>query len=573
MKNLIIAFLMVMAIATPAYGFTHEIINAIFRPNLEANAKAVNGGAQCAACTLVMALATQTMQVKQQSPADAFATICGYMPGGIKDMCNIALALVGPSIYKHLEGGNTPDEVCNAMGACKADTAVCRLFPPRRSMSVAQHEAKMKAMASSFKVEHPIDNLRAFNICTIIPGVCRVADHLPFEDNDGDRFSTIPTLRGSDWRGKDCNDGDRTAYPGRHSTDATSDQNCNGIYGVSPVTGLNYEDELCGGTNAMGVATLGDSASAHFRLPEAIVMAGKQGKDDFAPLLDILTNEADFPQLSWATGHRDSAEYTPSITGPMSSVYSQMKALNRCNHRDYQNLGVNGARVSKLVEWVNLLARNRNTDKPILTFFAMIGNDVCNGRTNFDGMTTPEEYYTSVYKAVLAADAKLPKGSLVVLTPLVDGRILYETMHSRIHPIGDLNKDVTYQAFYDYLNCLETSPCWGWMNSDESVRNRTYSIAESLNAQLPKVASDVKDKLQNIKVYASGDLFSEVIRTYSGAKSDLIEPVDGFHPSQVANAYLANVTFNYLQAQGIVSKVANPNNARIQQLFGDQGGY
>lgn len=572
MKNIIVAFLVVLALATPAYAFTREIMNTLLNPHLE-TAGSVNGGSKCAACTLVMALAKQTMQAKDLPPAEAFKTLCGYLPKGLDDFCNMAVGLIGPSTYEHLSSGETPDEICNALGSCKAETAVCRLFPPRRGMSVSQYENNIRSKASSFKVVNPIDKLKAFNICTIVPGVCRVEQHLPFSDNDDDRFSTEPTLRGSDWRGKDCNDADRNAYPGRESTDATRDQNCNGIYGVNPVTGLNYEDELCGGTNAMGVATMGDSASAHFRLPEELMMPGKHSKADFASLLSLLTNEADWPHLSWATGHRRSEEYAPSISGPMISIYSRLRELNRCNHRDYQNLGVNGARVAKLTDWVKLLARNRNTDKPILAFFAMIGNDVCNGRPDFSGMTTPEKFYESVLEAVLAADAKFPKNSVVILAPLVDGRILYDEMSEKIHPLGDLNQDVTYRAFYDFLNCLETSPCWGWMNSDAGVRNKTYEIASSLNAQLPKVAEDVKNKVRNIKVYYSGELFSKVVEVYPGPKSDLIEPVDGFHPSQAANAYLANVSFNFLLERGIISKHPNPNNARIEQLFGDQGGH
>ncbi len=32
----------------------------------------------------------------------------------------------------------------------------------------------------------------------------------------------------------------------------------------------------------------------------------------------------------------------PIIEGPVHSIYTFMKERNRCNHRDYQNLGVNG---------------------------------------------------------------------------------------------------------------------------------------------------------------------------------------------------------------------------------------
>lgn len=43
-------------------------------------------------------------------------------------------------------------------------------------------------------------------------------DHLPFFDSDKDRFSTVKELRGSHWRGKDCDDANGAIYPGRKST-------------------------------------------------------------------------------------------------------------------------------------------------------------------------------------------------------------------------------------------------------------------------------------------------------------------------------------------------------------------
>ena len=43
-------------------------------------------------------------------------------------------------------------------------------------------------------------------------------DHLPFFDGDKDRFSTVKELRGSHWRGKDCDDANGNIYPGRRST-------------------------------------------------------------------------------------------------------------------------------------------------------------------------------------------------------------------------------------------------------------------------------------------------------------------------------------------------------------------
>jgi acyloxyacyl hydrolase len=54
----------------------------------------------------------------------------------------------------------------------------------------------------------------------------------------------------------------------------------------------------------------------------------------------------------------------------------------------------------------------------------------------------------------------------------------------------------------------------------------------------------------------------------------LIEPNDGFHPNLISNMITAEIYVDYIQRDhpdwlGPV----NPNNAKIQELFGDQGGY
>ncbi len=56
-------------------------------------------------------------------------------------------------------------------------------------------------------------------------------NHEPLVDFDGDGFSTIPTFRGYDWRGFDCDDFKNSIYPGRESWDGDKsvDFNCNGI--------------------------------------------------------------------------------------------------------------------------------------------------------------------------------------------------------------------------------------------------------------------------------------------------------------------------------------------------------
>ena len=52
----------------------------------------------------------------------------------------------------------------------------------------------------------------------------------------------------------------------------------------------------------------------------------------------------------------------------------------------------------------------------------------------------------------------------MVVEGVADGRILYNYMHNLTHPIGGM----TYSTFYDFLNCVGVSPCWGWMNSNET---------------------------------------------------------------------------------------------------------
>mgnify|MGYP003386894591 CR=1 FL=1 len=98
--------------------------------------------------------------------------------------------------------------------------------------------------------------------------------HKPLQDHDGDRYATkeMRRLRGSDWRGYDCNDQRDDVYPGRltytSSTDEENknlDHNCNGIYGGN-ATGM-YEELFCANSQPRDLVILGDSATAHFHIP------------------------------------------------------------------------------------------------------------------------------------------------------------------------------------------------------------------------------------------------------------------------------------------------------------------
>ena len=179
--------------------------------------------------------------------------------------------------------------------------------------------------------------------------------------------------------------------------------------------------------------------------------------------------------------------------GRADSIYLKLWERNHCNHRDYQNLAKNGADSfeanSKLVP---SMARDQKRDQPALVFYSLVGNDVCQGQTDLSKMTTPEEMHKNVLETLQSLDKRLPNGSHVILIGLVDGRILYDSLHSRIHPIGQLRGDVTYEHFYDFMNCLQISPCFGWMNSNETIRNETSERAAQLSAVLRNVAETTK---------------------------------------------------------------------------------
>ena len=120
----------------------------------------------------------------------------------------------------------------------------------------------------------------------------------------------------------------------------------------------------------------------------------------------------------------------------MKSIYTRLRERNLCNHRDFQvcdvtvvcpcdatevwalvfalqNIGVNGGRTTSmqppgkawlrgrgaLADWcssfciacvgiINALQRNPKADQPLLVFYALIGNDVCNGHPGLGSMTT-----------------------------------------------------------------------------------------------------------------------------------------------------------------------------------------
>jgi acyloxyacyl hydrolase len=146
----------------------------------------------------------------------------------------------------------------------------------------------------------------------------------------------------------------------------------------------------------------------------------------------------------------------------------------------------------------------------------------------------------------------------------------YDTMNAQIHPIG-----TDYSSVYDYLNCLGISPCWGWMNSNSTARDLTTAHANELNAVMPEIVAE--QTYSNFKMYYLNESFNDAVQEWidSGHSAvDLIEPVDGFHPSQTGIALLSDKVWQWMQQYypEIIGPV-NPHNEAIKALFGDQGGH
>lgn len=54
-----------------------------------------------------------------------------------------------------------------------------------------------------------------------------------------------------------------------------------------------------------------------------------------------------------------------------------------------------------------------------------------------------------------------------------------------MHPLN-----VTYETVYNFLNCLKISPCWGWLNSNATVRKFTTDRAKNLTKMYQEIIDD-----------------------------------------------------------------------------------
>lgn len=130
----------------------------------------------------------------------------------------------------------------------------------------------------------------------------------------------------------------------------------------------------------MGVAVIGDSAGAHFSIPERWFNASMIKKGTYNDLLPRIADELDVPHESGYTGHTNTEAKS-------HSVYKYLRDWNMCNNNDYQNTGVNGGDAGNTMGNIRGLNRDSKNDFPLLMFMELIGNDVC--KKSFDSMTKP----------------------------------------------------------------------------------------------------------------------------------------------------------------------------------------
>ncbi|XP_073486612.1 acyloxyacyl hydrolase [Aquarana catesbeiana] len=537
----------------------------------------------CIGCVLTVSLVEQLSQIHNSSAKTAMELLCSYLPEkeGLRGICTLIAEMFGPDIIRLLNFKLNADVICHTMKLCQIDShqPACHLYKePEMGLknSVKQAERLLKKPDYELKKHMEIVSGILLKICSlpVFKKICEAIDSSePAEDLDHDSFSVFPSLRGYHWRGKDCSDIDKSVHPGRRPEDwdALYDSNCNGISGFDPEDGVPYEKKFCEGTDAMGIVVLGDSASAHFHIPPEWVTPAQFSKDTFSNMALTISNEFDWPQFSMGTGFENS-----TIGGSTQSLYLKLRNRNRCNHRDYQNISRNGGSAGNLKNYLKSLARNQEIDKPVVVFYELIGNDVCNNHADtLKHMTTPAEMKADVMEDLQYLDTHLPNGSHVILMSLADGRFLWDTLHDRYHPIGQLNKDVTYAQFYDFLSCLSINPCVGWMNKNGTIRNLTTERAEQLSNVLQDIATS--QTFTHFKLNYYEHLYRKVIakwKSLGGKPWDLLEPVDGFHPDQNASALGADLLWEEAMQRwpGLFGK-ENPFNKEIIAKFGDQGGH
>eukprot|EP01029_Cantina_marsupialis_P020485 TRINITY_DN47_c1_g2_i1.p1 TRINITY_DN47_c1_g2~~TRINITY_DN47_c1_g2_i1.p1 ORF type:complete len:624 (-),score=229.24 TRINITY_DN47_c1_g2_i1:149-2020(-) len=558
---------------------------------------------------------------------------CELFPEGLKPQCERFVGNVNPiklfEAMKMILQNHRPERVCNKLGMCVGSDEKCvmykewplKVIPAAPKYDPKDEETKPEKRLLIEEIEKEEENIRRFlkddgSLSGIIKKAEKDADegwnsgflhllmdffaveknpcgkdpncdydrfiqkHLPLDDDDEDGFSQGKksnigdAFRGAHWRGRDCDDTNGDIRPGRVtpvSNDYNVDHNCNGISGVD-TTGASYEEKFCKDTPPRGMAIIGDSATAHFHLPPELLNPHTLGLRATNNLVEKGADELDVPQCSWSTGH---SQYCPPSSKAIKSIYERMYERNRCMHRDFQNIGVNGQKMVHLIRMQDTLTRDQQNDAPITLFVAYVGNDICNGHTpTLPHMTSTSSYAYFMKTGLAKLDKKLPKGSHVVFIPVLDGRFLYEGVKNELHPSG-----APYKDFYAFMTCNESNPCNPWMNTNTTIQDMAYQRVTEYKKVMIDIVKNEGAKMKNFETVFIDLEITDVLAAYkkdfpNGKLMELIEPSDGFHPNQMGQAYFADRIWELLEkeAPAALGQI-NPHNDEIEKIFGFQGGY
>jgi len=203
----------------------------------------------CVGCTIILGLTNQNSLATGVSPADVWKNFCDAATNPIgKLVCGIVKDILDLIGLAKIDPKQSPEVTCQSLKLCPTPLE-CTLFPtwPPTSSdpnpSLEETRSYQPPSVNSFLEARDDYNfwqdfLNALQIVltgSFKDNVKQLFDeHLPMnaDDQDGDRHATTSVLRGSSWRGRDCNDKAADVYPGRSVSDypASVDHNCNGIY-------------------------------------------------------------------------------------------------------------------------------------------------------------------------------------------------------------------------------------------------------------------------------------------------------------------------------------------------------
>ena len=127
-------------------------------------------------------------------------------------------------------------------------------------------------------------------------------------------------------------------------------------------------------------------------------------------------------------------------------------------------------------------------------------------------------------------------------------------------------KVVIVYYFLDWYITSLTGKRTSLTNLDFSLQFLSMSQSTLQTAKSPFI--------QYILFYLLSLYFFQEWQRKGGEVYELIEPVDGFHPTLEAEALAAKALWRILESKipHVLGKV-NPNNFMIEAVFGDQGGY